>query len=80
MCGFSRMAMPPEVSSKSSEALFMLVLSVSQWPTKDFSLSKASAPLPGPALALTARMAIPRIIKPKAFGVYRSIQRFRKIL
>src|SRR6266705_1254887 len=61
------MAVPPEVSSRSSEALFVLVLSVSQWPTRDFSLSKASTPLLCTAPAPTERKAIARIIKPRAF-------------
>src|SRR5882672_8124411 len=46
MWNFSSTAVPPEVNSRSSVALFMLVLSVSQWPTSDFSFSNASAPAP----------------------------------
>jgi hypothetical protein len=46
MWNFSSTAVPPEVSSRSSVALFMFVLSVSQWPTNDLSFSNASAPLP----------------------------------
>src|SRR5260370_29679556 len=54
MWNFSRTAVPPEVSSRSSVALFMFVLSVSQCPTNDFNFSNASAPPPGPAFVLTA--------------------------
>src|ERR1051325_1713977 len=66
MWNFSRTAVPPDVSSMSSEALFMLVLSVSQWPTRDFSFSNASAP-PGAAAVFTVVTEILRINRPTAF-------------
>src|ERR1700730_699839 len=57
MRNFSITAVPPEVSSRSSVALFMFVLSVSQWPTRAFSFSNASAPPPGRAWVITGRIA-----------------------
>src|SRR5947207_15911381 len=67
MWNFSSTAVPPEVISRSSVALFMLVLSVSQCPTRDFSFSNASAPPPGAAAVFTVIRAILRISKPIAF-------------
>src|SRR4029077_11938404 len=58
MRNFSITAVPPEVSSRSSVALFMFVLSVSQWPTRAFSFSNASAPPPGRACVITGRIAM----------------------
>src|SRR6267378_6667921 len=46
MWNLSRTAVPPDVNSRSSVALFMFVLSVSQWPTSAFSFSNASLPFP----------------------------------
>src|SRR5882672_6883052 len=57
MRNFSITAVPPEVSSRSTVALFMFVLSVSQWPTRAFSFSNASAPPPGRACVITGRIA-----------------------
>src|SRR6267143_1682866 len=57
MRNFSITAVPPEVNSRSSVALFMFVLSVSQWPTRTFSFSNASAPPPGRAGVVTGRIA-----------------------
>src|SRR6267378_3908832 len=57
MRNFSITAVPPEVNSRSSVALFMFVLSVSQWPTRAFSFSNASAPPPGRACVITGRIA-----------------------
>src|SRR5882724_5536616 len=49
-------AVPPDVSSRPSVALFMFVLSVSQWPTRAFSFSNASAPPPGRACVISGRI------------------------
>src|ERR1700687_3771254 len=57
MRNFSITAVPPGVSSSSSVSLFMFVLSVSQWPTRAFSFSNASAPPPGRAWVITGRIA-----------------------
>src|SRR6266436_5863658 len=57
MRNFSITAVPPDVTSRSSVALFMFVLSVSQWPTRAFSFSNASAPPPGRASVITGRIA-----------------------
>src|SRR5260370_31142030 len=51
---FSSTAVPPDVNSTSSVALFMFVLSVSQCPTSALSFSNASAPPPGAAFVVTA--------------------------
>src|SRR6266481_4716741 len=53
MWNFSRTAVPPAVSSRSSEALFMFDLSISQCPTSAFSSSNASFPPPGRAFVVT---------------------------
>src|SRR5439155_18654190 len=47
MRNFSSTAVPPEVNSRSSVALFMFVLSVSQWPTSDFEFFKRFRPVAG---------------------------------
>src|SRR5713226_3524754 len=67
MWNFSSIAVPPEVNSRSSVALCMVVLSVSQCPASDFSFSNASAPPPGAAFDLTAMIPMlntntPRIL------------------
>src|SRR5437660_5649692 len=54
----SSTAVPPEVSSRSSVALFMFVLSVSQWATSDLSFSNASAPLPAAELGMSMMLKL----------------------
>src|SRR6266478_4688593 len=60
-------AVPPDVSPRSSVALFMFVLSVSQWPTRAFSFSNASAPPPGRACVITGRIATLSITAQRIF-------------